>query len=190
MDETHGFYRGTTILAVRRGDQVVLAGDGQVTYGNTVLKAGARKLRRLYQNKVLVGFAGATADAFTLFERFEDKLKEYNGQLVRASVELTKLWRMDKVLRRLDAVLIAADLEHILIITGAGDVVEPDEQVAAIGSGGPYALAAAQALLAHTQLDARAIAEESMRIAARICIFTNENISVEQLEREPDPREP
>jgi len=176
---------GTTIVAVRRGDRVVLAGDGQVTFGGTVLKGGARKLRRLYEGKVVVGFAGGTADAFTLFERFEDKLKEYKGNLVRAAVELTKMWRMDKLLRRLDAVLIAANATHTLIITGVGDVVEPDDDVAAIGSGGPYALAAARALVAHTQLDARTIAEEAMRVAASICIYTNETVSVEELVATP-----
>jgi ATP-dependent HslUV protease, peptidase subunit HslV len=172
---------GTTILAVRRGDHVVLAGDGQVTYGNTVLKGSANKLRRLYNGKVLVGFAGATADAFTLFERFEEKLKEYGGNLVRSAVELTKMWRTDKYLRRLDAVLITANREHTLIVTGMGDVVEPDEDVAAIGSGGSYALAAARALVEHTELPPRAVAEEAMRIAASICIYTNEHVSYELL---------
>ena len=172
---------GTTILAVRRGDHVVLAGDGQVTYGNTVLKGSSNKLRRLYNGKVLVGFAGATADAFTLFERFEEKLKEYGGNLVRSAVELTKMWRTDKYLRRLDAVLITANREHTLIVTGMGDVVEPDEAVAAIGSGGSYALAAARALVDHTELPPREVAEEAMRIAASICIYTNDHISFELL---------
>lgn len=172
---------GTTVLAVRRGGKVVLAGDGQVTFGATILKEGARKLRRLYQNRVLVGFAGTTADAFTLFERFEERLKEYNGNLQRAAVELTKLWRTDKYLRQLDALLLAADAEHTLLITGRGDVVEPDDDVAAIGSGGPYALAAARALLAHSDLDAAALAREAMRIAATICIYTNERVTLEEL---------
>ncbi len=172
---------GTTVLAVRRGGKVVLAGDGQVTFGATILKEGARKLRRLYQNRVLVGFAGTTADAFTLFERFEERLKEYNGNLQRAAVELTKLWRTDKYLRQLDALLLAADAEHTLLITGRGDVVEPDDDVAAIGSGGPYALAAARALLAHSNLDAAALAREAMRIAATICIYTNERVTLEEL---------
>lgn len=181
------FYRGTTILAVRCGDEVVLAGDGQVTFGNTVLKGTANKLRRLYQGKVMVGFAGGTADAFALFELFDEKLKAYNGNLVRAAVELTKMWRMDKLLRRLDAVLIAADVEHLLIITGVGDVVEPDEPIAAIGSGGSYALAAARALLENTEMDAESIAREAMRIAASICIYTNEEIRLEKLGRSETP---
>ncbi len=182
------FYEGTTILAVRRGDTVVLAGDGQVTFGNTVLKGSANKLRRLYQGKVMVGFAGGTADAFALFELFDEKLKAYNGNLVRAAVELTKMWRMDKLLRRLDAVLVAADQEHILIITGVGDVVEPDEPIAAIGSGGSYALAAARALLDNTEMDAEAIAREAMGIAASICIYTNEQVRVETMTNGEKPK--
>jgi ATP-dependent HslUV protease subunit HslV len=178
---SHPPLHGTTVIAVRKGGKVVLAGDGQVTFGGTILKEGARKLRRLYQNRVLVGFAGATADAFTLFERFEERLKEVNGNLVRAAVELTKLWRTDKYLRQLDALLIAADAEHTLLITGRGDVVEPDDDVAAIGSGGPYALAAARALLAHTDLDAAGVAREAMRIAATICIYTNGRVTIEEL---------
>jgi ATP-dependent HslUV protease, peptidase subunit HslV len=185
---SRNFYEGTTIIAVRRGDTVVLAGDGQVTFGNTVLKGSANKLRRLYQGKVMVGFAGGTADAFALFELFDEKLKAYNGNLVRAAVELTKMWRMDKFLRRLDAVLVAADQEHILIITGVGDVVEPDEPIAAIGSGGSYALAAARALLDNTEMDAENIAREAMGIAASICIYTNEQIRVESMTRGETPK--
>ena len=181
-DPQRGFDpHGTTILCVRRHGLVAMGGDGQVTLGNTVMKGNARKVRRLYHGRVLAGFAGATADAFTLFERFEERLKEVNGNLVRAAVELTKLWRTDKYLRQLDALLLAADAEHTLLITGRGDVVEPDDDVAAIGSGGPYALAAARALLAHTDLDAGAVAREAMRIAATICIYTNGRVTMEEL---------
>jgi ATP-dependent HslUV protease subunit HslV len=172
---------GTTIVAVRHRGKIVLAGDGQVTLGQTVLKHNARKLRRLYQGKVLAGFAGATADAFTLFEKFEDKLGSMNGSLRRAAVALAKDWRMDRALRRLEALLVVADAESTLVISGAGDVVEPDDGVIAIGSGGNYALAAAKALVRHSDLDARAIAEESMRIAAMICVFTNDQVTVEEL---------
>jgi ATP-dependent HslUV protease subunit HslV len=172
---------GTTIVAVRHRGKVVLAGDGQVTLGQTVLKHNARKLRRLYQGKVVAGFAGATADAFTLFEKFEDKLESMNGSLRRAAVALAKDWRMDRALRRLEALLVVADAESTLVISGAGDVVEPDDGVIAIGSGGNYALAAAKALVRHADLDARAIAEESMRIAAMICVFTNDQVTVEEL---------
>lgn len=172
---------GTTIVAVRHRGKIVLAGDGQVTLGQTVLKHNARKLRRLYQGKVLAGFAGATADAFTLFEKFEDKLQSMNGSLRRAAVALAKDWRMDRALRRLEALLVVADAESTLVISGAGDVVEPDDGVIAIGSGGNYALAAAKALVRHADLDARAIAEESMRIAATICVFTNDQVTVEEL---------
>ena len=176
----------TTILAVRRAGRVVLAGDGQVSVGATVMKQSARKVRRLYRDQVVVGFAGASADAFTLFERFEQKLEEYRGQLRRAAVELAKDWRMDRALRRLEAMLIAADAEHTLIISGTGDVIEPDASASgdtaiAIGSGGNYALAAARALLEHSTLDARSVAEAAMKIAASICIYTNEQLVIEEL---------
>lgn len=172
----------TTILAVRKNGQVTLAGDGQVTLGqNMIMKHGAQKLRRLYEGRVLAGFAGATADAFTLFELFEAKLKEFHGNLVRTAVEMTKEWRKDKYLRKLEAMLLLADKEHILLLSGTGDVIEPDDPVAAIGSGGPYALAAARALLRHSDLDATSIAKEAMRIAAEICVYTNDHISLETL---------
>ncbi|WP_245907875.1 ATP-dependent protease subunit HslV [Neomoorella humiferrea] len=158
-----------------------MAGDGQVTFGHTIMKHKARKVRRLYQNKVLAGFAGSVADAFTLFEKFEAKLEEYRGNLQRAAVELGKEWRMDRFLRRLEALLVVADREHLLVISGNGEIVEPDDGVAAIGSGGPYALAAARALLKHTDLEAGAIAREALAIAASICIYTNGNIIVEEL---------
>jgi ATP-dependent HslUV protease subunit HslV len=168
-------------VAVRHQGKVAVAGDGQVSMGQTVLKHRASKVRRLYNNRVIAGFAGATADAFTLFEKFEAKLEQFNGNLKRAAVELAKDWRTDRVLRRLDALLIIADAEHSLVISGAGDVIEPDDGVIAIGSGGNYALAAARVLMKHTQLDARAIAEEAMRTAASICVYTNEQITVEEL---------
>ena len=174
-------FKGTTIVAVRRDGKVAMAGDGQVTFGNTVLKHRAKKIRRLYKGQVLVGFAGATADALTLFDRLEKKLETYTGQLLRAAVELAKDWRTDKILRRLEAFLIAADKEHLLLISGAGDVVEPDEEIIAIGSGGPMALASAKALLRHTNLSAKEIAEISLRIASEICIYTNSEIIVEEL---------
>jgi ATP-dependent HslUV protease subunit HslV len=174
--------RGTTILSVRRGDKVVVAGDGQVTLGSTIMKAGARKVRRLYNDRVIVGFAGSTADAFTLFERFEAKLKEYNGQLRRSAVELAKDWRTDKMLRKLEALLIAADTTETLIISGSGDVIQPDTSVAAIGSGGKFAESAALALVAHTELSAEEMARAAMGIAADICIYTNNNLTVETLE--------
>ncbi len=172
---------GTTIVAARRDGHVAIGGDGQVSFGNTVLKAKAKKVRRLYDNKVIAGFAGSTADALTLFERFEAKLKAHNGQLVRAAVELAKDWRNDKLLRRLEAMLLVADAERTLIITGTGDVVDPDEGVAAIGSGGPMALSAARALLRHTTLDARAVVEASLGIAAETCIYTNDQITIEEI---------
>jgi len=175
---------GTTILGVRRGDQLALAGDGQVTMGDSVLKGKARKVRRLHGDKVIVGFAGATADAMTLFEKLEAKLKEYSGNLQRAAVELAKDWRSDRVLRRLDALLIAGDLNSLLIITGAGDVLEPDDGIAAVGSGGGYALAAARALSQNEKLSATEIVESSLKIAASICIYTNEQIVVETLTEE------
>jgi len=173
--------RGTTVVAVRRDGKVAIGGDGQVTLNNTILKARARKLRRMHDGKVLAGFAGSAADGITLFEKFEGKLKEYGGNLTRAAVELAKDWRTDRILRRLDALLLVADAERIFLLSGTGEVLEPDEGVAAVGSGGPYALAAARALLLHTELSARAIAEASLRIAASICIFTNEELSFEEL---------
>jgi ATP-dependent HslUV protease subunit HslV len=172
---------GTTILGLRHRDCVVLAGDGQVTLGHAVMKRGARKVRRLFGGRVLAGFAGASADAFTLFDKFEVKLDQHQGNLVRAAVELAKDWRTDRVLRRLDALLLAASRDSLLVISGSGDVIEPDEPVTAIGSGGAFALAAARALIAHSPLPARAIAEEAMRIAASICIYTNEHLTIEEL---------
>jgi ATP-dependent HslUV protease subunit HslV len=174
--------RSTTVLAVRRGASVVLAGDGQVSMGSTVLKHSARKIRLLHDGRVLAGFAGSTADAVTLFEKFEGKLKEFNGNLTRAAVELAKDWRTDRMLRRLEALLLVADREKTFMLSGTGDVIEPDGGVAAIGSGGPYAQAAAQALLEQTELSARRIAEVAMDIAAKICIYTNEKIVLEELE--------
>lgn len=174
-------FHGTTIIAVRRGDEVALAGDGQVTLGDTVLKHSARKVRRIYDGKVLGGFAGATADAFTLFEKFEGKLEQYSGNLMRAAVELAKDWRSDRVLRRLEAMLVVADKDTSLLVSGAGDVIEPDDGILAIGSGGSYALAAARALMARTELGAEEIASESMKIAADICVFTNGSLTVEKL---------
>ncbi len=178
-----GGMRGTPLLSVRHADAIVLAGDGQVSLGPTVVKSGAVKVRRLLDGKVLTGFAGSTADAFTLYERFEIKLKDYNGNLTRAAVELAKDWRMDKMLRRLEATMIVADREKTLLLTGNGDVIEPDDGVLAVGSGGVYALAAARALVTHASaLSARAIAEAAMRIAADICIYTNENFVFEEME--------
>jgi ATP-dependent HslUV protease subunit HslV len=175
-------YRGTTICSVRRGNQVVMGGDGQVTLGNTIMKSNARKVRRLYKDRVIAGFAGATADAFTLFERFEGKLEKHSGQLVRAAVEMAKDWRTDRMLRRLEALLAIADRENSLLISGNGDVIEPEHGLIAIGSGGPFAQAAAMALLDGTELDAEAIVRRSLGIAADICIYTNSNIVVETLE--------
>jgi ATP-dependent HslUV protease subunit HslV len=175
-------YHGTTILSVRRGNEVALGGDGQVTLGNIVIKSTARKIRRLYQDKVLAGFAGATADAFTLFERFEAKLEKHQGHLVRAAVDLTKDWRTDRVLRRLEAMLAVADKTSTLILTGNGDVLEPEQGIAAIGSGGSYAQAAASALLNHSALSARDIVAESLKIAGQICIYTNQNHLIETLD--------
>lgn len=177
MGEMHG----TTILCVRHKDKVVIAGDGQVTLQHTVMKHTARKVRRIYQDRVLAGFAGATADAFTLFAKFEEKLEKYNGNLLRAAVELAKDWRTDRILRRLEALLIVADRERSLVISGNGDVIEPDDGVTAIGSGGPFAHAAAKALVQFSDLDARTIAEEAMKIAASICIYTNDRILFEEL---------
>jgi ATP-dependent HslUV protease subunit HslV len=181
MDSRLPEMHATTVLAIRREGRVVMAGDGQVTMGATVVKAGARKVRRLYHERVLAGFAGATADAFTLFERLEAKLEAYAGNLPRAAVELAKDWRTDKLLRRLEALLLAADEDHLLMISGLGDVIEPENGVAAIGSGGPFALSAARALMTHSGLDAEAIARASLEIAADICIYTNRQIVVETL---------
>ena len=175
--------RSTTILCVRRGAGVAMGCDGQVTVGTTVMKSNARKLRRIYRDQVLAGFAGATADALTLFEKFEAKLEEYRGNLTRASVELAKDWRTDRVLRRLEALLAVADLDHSFILSGTGDVIEPEDGILAIGSGGPYALAAARALLNNSTLEARAIVEESMRIAGGIDIYTNQQLIIEELKR-------
>ena len=180
--ETRPVIRSTTILALRHKGKVVVAGDGQVSFGETVMKRGARKVRRIYNGKVLAGFAGATADAFTLFDKFEKQLDQHGGNLRRAAVELAKDWRTDRVLRRLEALLITADRDALLVLSGSGDVIEPDDDVIAIGSGGNYALAAARVLIKHTQLDARTIAEEAMRGAASICIYTNDQVVIEELE--------
>ncbi|MEW6126624.1 MAG: ATP-dependent protease subunit HslV [Acidobacteriota bacterium] len=173
--------RSTTILSVRKDGKVAVAGDGQVSLQNTVMKGKARKVRRLYNDKVIAGFAGSTADAFTLFARFEAKLEQYHGQLQRAAVELGKEWRTDKYLRNLEAMLIVADANTSLLISGGGDVIEPDDGILAIGSGGPFALSAARALLRKTNLSAREIAEESMKIAGEVCIYTNNNITIEEI---------
>ncbi len=175
-------FRGTTILSVRRGNSVVIGGDGQVTFGNTVMKGNARKVRRLYKNRVIAGFAGGTADAFTLFELFEGKLEKHSGQLVRAAVELAKDWRSDRVLRKLEALLCVADAEASLIISGNGDVIEPENDLMAIGSGGPFAQAAAMAMLESTDLSAKDIVERGLKIAGDICIYTNHNRTIEQLD--------
>ena len=172
---------GTTILSVRRGEHVVIGGDGQVTLGETIMKGNARKVRRLYEDKVIAGFAGGTADAFTLFERFEGKLQKHQGNLLRSAVELAKDWRTDRMLRRLEALLAVADRSVSLVISGAGDVMEPEGGVMSIGSGGPYAKAAAVALLENTDMDARAIVERSLTIAADICIYTNHEVTIEEL---------
>lgn len=177
-------YRGTTILAVKRNNQVAIAGDGQVTMGDTIMKGNARKVRRIYHDKVITGFAGATADAFTLFELFESKLEKHQGNLMRSAVELAKEWRTDKMLRRLEALLIVADPKSLLLVTGNGDVVEPEENLIAIGSGGNYARSAAKALVENTDLDARTIAEKGLKIAAEICVYTNNNFVIEELETE------
>lgn len=172
---------GTTILAVRRNGRVVIGGDGQVSLGNTVMKGNARKVRRLYKDGVIAGFAGGTADAFTLFERFEGKLEQHSGHLLRSAVELAKDWRTDRTLRRLEALLIVADRQHLLTLSGNGDVIEPEHDLAAIGSGGAYAEAAARALLAHSSLDAQEIVQQALKIAADICIYTNHHITLETL---------
>ena len=177
--------RSTTILCVRRDGQVAMAGDGQVSFNTTVMKHSARKIRKVHHDQVLTGFAGAAADAFTLVDRFEAKLEEYQGSLIRAAVELAKDWRADRVLRRLEALLAVADRQTSLILSGTGDIIEPDDGIIGIGSGGSYALAAARALQQHTQLSAREIAETAMRIAADICIYTNDRLSVETLNPSP-----
>jgi ATP-dependent HslUV protease subunit HslV len=176
--------KGTTVIAIKRKGKIAIACDGQVTMGNNVVKAEAKKIRRLYNDKVLAGFAGSTADAFTLFSRLENKLNEFSGNLTRSSVELAKDWRTDRVLRRLEAVLIAADKDNMYLISGAGDVIIPDDNLCGIGSGGSYALAAARALVKYTDLDAKSIAEEAVNIASSICIYTNKNIVVDVLEDE------
>jgi len=173
--------RSTTVLSVRRDGRVVLAGDGQVTLGESVIKHSAKKIRRIYNDKILAGFAGSTADAFTLFSRFEAKLEQYHGNLGRAAVELGRDWRTDKFLRNLEALLIVSDKDQTYLLSGQGDVIEPDSGIAAIGSGGPYAQAAAQALMEHTQLPARQVAEEAMKIAGKMCIYTNDRITIEEL---------
>ncbi|MEO6725370.1 MAG: ATP-dependent protease subunit HslV [Blastocatellia bacterium] len=173
--------RSTTILSVRRDDKVVIAGDGQVTMGDTIMKSGARKVRRLYSDKVLAGFAGASADAFALFQRFESKLEQFHGQLNRAAVELAKDWRTDKMMRNLEALLLVADAQSTLVIGGNGDVIEPDDGIVSIGSGGPYALAAARALVRNTELTAYQVAEEAMKIAGEICIYSNLKLVIEEL---------
>jgi len=174
-------FHATTILAIRHQGKVVVVGDGQVSLGQTVMKHSARKVRKLHHDKVIAGFAGATADAFTLFEKFEGKLEQFNGNLKRAAVELAKDWRTDRILRRLEALLVVADANDLLVLSGSGDVVEPDDGLMAIGSGGNFALAAARVLVKHTQLDARAIAEESMRVAAGLCVYTNDQLTFEEL---------
>jgi ATP-dependent HslUV protease subunit HslV len=173
--------RSTTVLSIRRSGKVVLAGDGQVTLGESVIKHSAKKIRRLYNDKVVAGFAGSTADAFTLFSRFEAKLEQYHGNLGRAAVELARDWRTDKFLRHLEALLLVSDREQTFLLSGQGDVIEPDSGIAAIGSGGPYAQAAAQALAEHTELSARRIAEEAMKIAGKMCIYTNDRLTIEEL---------
>ncbi len=179
--KTQPTVRSTTVLCVRRDGNVVMAGDVQVTLGDGIVKHSAKKIRRLYSDKILAGFAGSTADAFSLFSRFETKLEQYHGNLGRAAVELAKDWRTDKMLRQLEALLLVADQGQTFLISGAGDVIEPDEGIAAIGSGGPYATSAARALAEHTKLSARQIAEEAMKIAGRICIYTNDVVTIEEL---------
>lgn len=181
MSDNFPVFHATTILGVRLNGKVSLGGDGQVTFGNTVMKQNSRKIRRLYNNQILAGFAGAAADAFTLFERFEEKLERYSGNVTKSAVELAKDWRTDKFLRRLEALLAVSDKETSLIISGTGDVVEPDDQILAIGSGGPYALAAARALVSATKMSAEEIVRKSLEITSEICIYTNRNIMVETL---------
>lgn len=175
-------FRGTTIVSVRRGNKVVIGGDGQVSQGNTVLKGNARKVRRLYKDQVIAGFAGGTADAFTLFERFEEQLEKHSGKLTRAAVELAKMWRTERALRRLEALLVVADKEASLIVTGNGDVIEPEDSIMAIGSGGSFALSAARALVQNTEMDARDIVDKSLTIAGEICVYTNLNHTIEELD--------
>ncbi|HPD57394.1 MAG TPA: ATP-dependent protease subunit HslV [Smithellaceae bacterium] len=189
MDKKSINIKSTTILAVKHKGKITVAGDGQVTLDTTILKRGARKVRRLYNNEVIVGFAGATADAFTLFDRFDQKLEQYNGNLLRAAVELTKDWRTDRILRHLEALMIAVNKNHSLIISGNGDVIESDDDVMAIGSGGPYAQAAARALVRHSDLTSSEIAREAMKIAAEICIYTNDNLTLEEIDSEEDNKE-
>ena len=174
-------YQGTTIVSVRRENKVVIGGDGQVSQGNTIMKGNACKVRRLYKDQVVAGFAGGTADAFTLFERFEEQLEKHHGKLVRSAVELAKLWRTERALRRLEALLVVADKESSLVVSGNGDVIEPEDSIMAIGSGGPFALAASRALIQNTNLDARVIVEKSLAIAADICVYTNMNFTIEEL---------
>jgi ATP-dependent HslUV protease subunit HslV len=180
-EELHPLIRSTTVISVRRNGQVVMAADGQVTMGDTVLKASAKKIRHLYQDKILAGFAGSTADAFTLFARFDTKLEQYSGNLNRAAVELAKDWRTDKMLRNLEALLLVADKGQTFLISGSGDVIDPEEPICAIGSGGNYATAAARALMENTELSAREIAEKAMKIAGQICIYTNDHVTIEEL---------
>lgn len=189
MDKNSIKIKSTTILAVKHKGKITVAGDGQVTLDTTILKRGARKVRRLYNNEVIVGFAGATADAFTLFDRFDQKLEQYSGNLLRAAVELTKDWRTDRVLRHLEALMIAVSKNHSLIISGNGDVIESDDDVMAIGSGGPYAQAAARALARHSELSSSEIAAEAMRIAAEICIYTNDNLTIEEIDIDTENKE-
>ncbi|HOJ87649.1 MAG TPA: ATP-dependent protease subunit HslV [Pseudothermotoga sp.] len=174
-------WRGTTVLVVSKDGKTVMAGDGQVTYGNTIMKHGAKKIRKIGDGQILAGFAGSVADAMSLFDRFESKLREWGGNLTKAAVELAKDWRTDRILRRLEALLLVADKSNVLIISGTGEVVQPDDNVAAIGSGAPYAIAAARALVRNTDLDARTIVEKSMEIASEICIYTNKNITIEEI---------
>jgi ATP-dependent HslUV protease, peptidase subunit HslV len=174
-------FHSTTVLALRHGGRSVMAGDGQVTFGQTVMKHSARKIRRLYHDRILAGFAGSAADSFALFSRFESKLEQHRGNLERAAVELARDWRTDRILRRLEAMLVVLDPERVFLLSGTGDLIEPDDGIVAIGSGGPFALAAARALARHTELDARTIAEQSMRIAAEICIYTNSELTVEEI---------
>ncbi len=174
-------WKGTTVLVVSRDGKTVMAGDGQVTYGNTIMKHGAKKIRKIGDGQILAGFAGSVADAMSLFDRFESKLREWGGNLTKAAVELAKDWRTDRVLRRLEALLLVADRSNVLIISGTGEVIQPDDNVAAIGSGAPYAIAAARALIRNTNLDARTIVEKSMEIASEICIYTNKNITIEEI---------
>lgn len=181
MTATTAGFRSTTVLAVRRADRAVMASDGQVTLGNTVVKQTARKIRRLYNDRVLAGFAGSAADSFALFSRFDAKLEQHRGNLERSVVELAKDWRTDRALRRLDAMLVVADGKSTFLLSGTGDLIEPDDGIVAIGSGGPFAMAAAKALARRTELDARTIADEAMRIAADICIYTNANVTIEEL---------